>query len=129
MAEALLRSIDPRLDVVSAGTNPAERVHPGAVAAMAEIGIDIAASRPRSVEAFIGQPFDFLVTVCDHAARACPVFTGAVRHRRHFGFDDPAAVRGTDEQIRQAFRRVRDGIQERFERFYVEDVAIGSKDG
>ncbi len=123
MAEGFLRSFDSGLEVHSAGTQPAERVHPAAVQAMAEAGIDIGAARPKSVEQFLEQRFDFVITVCDHANQTCPVFTGQVRRRVHIGFDDPAALRGTDEEVLAAFRRVRDEIEERLWSFYESAIA------
>ena len=122
MAEGFLRSFDAGLEVYSAGTRPAERVHPAAVEAMAEAGIDIGAARPKSVEQFLGQGFDFVITVCDQANQTCPVFTGEVRRRVHIGFDDPAAVRGTGEEVLAAFRRVRDKIEQRLKRFYEAEI-------
>ena len=122
MAEGFLRSFDAGLEVYSAGTCPAERVHPAAVQAMAEVGIDIGAARPKSVEQFLGQRFDSVITVCDHANQTCPVFTGEVRRRVHIGFDDPAAVQGTDEEVLAAFRRVRDEIGEQLRRFYESEM-------
>jgi arsenate reductase len=122
MAEGFLRSFDARLEVHSAGTRPTDRVHPAAVQAMAEVGIDIGAARPKSVEQFLGQRFDFVITVCDHANQTCPVFTGEVRRRVHIGFDDPAAVQGTDEEVLAGFRRVRDEIGERLRRFYESEL-------
>jgi arsenate reductase len=122
MAEGFLRSFDSGLEVYSAGTRPAERVHPAAVQAMAEEGIDIGAGRPKSVEQYLGQRFDFVITVCDHANQICPVFTGEVRRRVHIGFDDPAAVQGSEDEVLAAFRRVRDEIQERLRRFYESEI-------
>jgi len=122
MAEGLLRSFDAGLEVYSAGTRPAERVHPAAIEAMAEVGIDIGTALPKSVEQFLGQRFDFVITVCDHANQTCPVFTGEVRRRVHIGFDDPAAVQSTDEEVLAAFRRVRDEIGERLRRFYESEL-------
>ncbi len=123
MAEGFLRSFGPELEAYSAGTHPAERVHPAAVRAMAEAGIDITAGRPKSVEQYLGQRFDFVITVCDHASQTCPVFRGEVRRRVHIGFDDPAAVRGSDEEVLAAFRRVRDEIGARLRRFYETEIA------
>lgn len=117
MAEAILRRLDPTLDVHSAGTSPAERVHPLALRVLEEIGIDHGGSRPKSVDEFLGQAFDAVITVCDHAKETCPVFTGAVGRRLHIGFDDPALATGSDEEILAEFRRVRDEIRERFEVF------------
>jgi thioredoxin type arsenate reductase len=123
MAEGWLHSLDATLDVHSAGTIPAARVHPAAVQAMAEAGVDIAAQRPKAVDLFVGQPFDLVVTVCDAANQQCPAFTGAVGKRLHIGFDDPAAAAGDEEAVRQAFRRVRDQIRRRFSRLYEEEIA------
>ncbi len=119
MAEGLMRSFDAGLDVHSAGTKPAERVHPAAVEAMREIGIDIAACRPKSVAQYLGRDFDFVLTVCDHARETCPVFTGRVRHRVHIGFEDPAAATGSPDEVLEVFRRVRDEIRARLYRFYL----------
>ncbi len=118
MAEAYLRSLDPNLEIYSAGTQPAATIHPRAVQVMKEIGIDISNSRPKRVDQFIQTAFDYVITVCDSAKEACPVFTGNVRHRLHIGFDDPAEARGTDEQILFEFRRVRDEIRRDFKKFY-----------
>jgi arsenate reductase len=122
MAEGFLRSFDATLEVHSAGTRPAERVHPAAVQAMAEVGIDISGARPKSVEQYLGQPFDFVITVCDHANQTCPVFAGEVRQRVHIGFDDPAAVQGSEDEVLAAFQRVRDEIQERLRPFYESEI-------
>jgi arsenate reductase (thioredoxin) len=117
MAEAILRAWDPGLEVNSAGTCPAACVHPKAVAAMEEIGISLNGYRPKHVDEFIDQAFDYVITVCDHARETCPVFIGAVKHRLHIGFDDPAAAVGTDEEVMAVFRRVRDEIRERLNLF------------
>ena len=122
MAEGLLRSLDPRLEVHSAGTRPAAQVHPASVRAMAEIGIDIGDHRPKSVGQFLEQPFDFVITVCDHANETCPVFTGTVRRRVHIGFEDPATASGSEEEILAAFRRVRDEISDRLTQFYRAEI-------
>lgn len=120
MAEGLLRRLAPGLDVRSAGTAPASRVHPAAVAAMAEIGLDISAHEPKPVERFLGESFDYVITVCDGAREACPVFTGHVRHRLHLGCPDPASVAGSDAEILQAFRDVRDDLRRRLMRWLAE---------
>ncbi len=118
MAEYLLRSFDPSLDVHSAGTLPATAVNPKAIAVMQEIGISLDGAAPKSVDRFLGDQFDYVITVCDHAKETCPVFTGPVRHRLHIGFDDPAEATGTDVQVMAVFRRVRDEIRDRFTVFY-----------
>lgn len=107
MAEGLLRRLaGDRFEVFSAGTRPAG-LHPNAVRAMAEIGIDLGTHRSKSVEEFAGQGFDYVITVCDNARELCPVFPGS-GHRLHQSFADPAAA-PSDQQI-EAFRRVRDEI-------------------
>jgi arsenate reductase (thioredoxin) len=118
MAEAFLKSIDPKLEVISAGTNPATRVSSRAIQAMKEIGIDMNGGFPKSVDQFIGVSFDYVITVCDHAKEACPVFSGAVGQRLHIGFDDPTIATGTEEEVLNEFRRVRDEIKIRFIEFY-----------
>ena len=118
MAEGFLKSFDPTLEVYSAGTAPAERVHPKAVQVMAEEGIDIRNNYPKSVDQFIDQSFDYVITVCDAAKESCPVFTGNVKHRLHIGFEDPAEATGTEEEILAVFRKVRDEIKRDFRRFY-----------
>jgi arsenate reductase (thioredoxin) len=122
MAEGFLRSFDAGLEVYSAGTRPAGGVHPAAVRAMAEAGIDIAGARPKSVEQFLGQPFDFVITVCDHANQTCPVFTGEVGRRVHIGFLDPVAIQGSEGEVMAAFRRIRDQIRERLRQFYEDEI-------
>ena len=123
MAEGYLKSIDPRLEVYSAGTNPSSQIHPKAVEVMKGIGIDISKGYPKLVDQFLDQTFDYVITVCDDAKETCPVFTGKVDHRLHIGFDDPADARGTEEEILAVFRRVRDEIREDFGKFY-EDIKI-----
>jgi arsenate reductase len=108
MAEGLLRSMaGDRLDVFSAGTRPAG-LNPNAVAAMGEIGIDISGHRSKSVDEFRGQPFDYVLTVCDGAREACPVFPGTAR-QFHQDFEDPAAA-PSDGQL-EVFRKVRDELR------------------
>ncbi|TNJ39262.1 arsenate reductase ArsC [Chlorobaculum thiosulfatiphilum] len=123
MAEGFLRSFDHELEVFSAGTIPAGEVHPLAVQVMREVGIDISANQPKSVDVFLSRPFDYVVTVCDGAKESCPLFTGEVKHRLHIGFDDPAAATGSAEEVLAVFRRVRDEIEARFGEFYRETIA------
>ena len=124
MAEGFLKSLDTDLEVFSAGTAPATRVHPRALAVMKEAGIDISTHSPKLVDQFLSLPFDYVVTVCDNAKEQCPVFSGTVKRRLHIGFDDPADAFGTDEEVIAEFRRVRDEIREGFRRFYREVVTI-----
>jgi len=111
MAEGLLRALrGDRYEVYSAGTEPTS-VHPAAVAAMAEIGIDIRPHRAKGLDAVNDVSFDEVVTVCNHAQESCPVFPGGGR-KRHQGFADPSAARGGEAEILAAFRRVRDEIKD-----------------
>jgi arsenate reductase (thioredoxin) len=118
MAEGLLKSFDPSLEVFSAGTNPAAQVHRYAVKVMSEIGIDLSTHIPKPVDQFLDQPFDYVITVCDNAKETCPVFTGRVQRRLHMGFEDPAVATGTEEEILGEFRRVRDRIRDEFRKFH-----------
>jgi arsenate reductase (thioredoxin) len=96
----------------SAGTAPAERVHPLAVRAMAEAGVDISGGKPEHVEVYLDQPWDLVVTVCDSAQETCPAFPRPVE-KAHVSFLDPAAAEGSDEEKMVVFRRVRDEIRDR----------------
>jgi arsenate reductase len=108
MAEGLLRARGgDRFAVFSAGSAPSGTVHPGAIAAMAEIGLNIGGHRSKSMQEYLGQPFDYVLTVCDRAAEACPVFPGGGQ-RIHRDFPDPAAAAPADQPA--VFREVRDAI-------------------
>jgi arsenate reductase len=110
MAEAIVNArLGDDWEAVSAGTQPAGYVHPLALAALAEIGIPHA-GRSKPADEFRGVDFDLVVTVCDAAAEACPVWLGKGR-RVHHGFPDPAKAVGSDEEIMQIFRTVRDDIE------------------
>jgi arsenate reductase len=105
MAEALLRREGgDAFEVVSAGVDP-RGVHPLAVAAMARAGIDISGARSKSVAGFVGQRFDYVITLCDRARTTCPVFPGG-GETLHWGIDDPAEARGTDAERTLVFDRV-----------------------
>jgi arsenate reductase (thioredoxin) len=123
MAEGFLRSFDTSLDVFSAGTKPAEAVHPLAVQVMREEWVDISQNRPKSVDEFLDRPFDYVITVCDGANESCPMFIGKVEHRLHIGFDDPAEATGSKDEQLAMFRRVRNEINLRFRQFYNENLA------
>ena len=118
MAEGFLRSFDPTLEVISAGTFPAGQVNPFAVEVMKEVGIDLSSHYPKSVNEFLQQPFDYVITVCDNAKETCPIFAGAVKQRLHLGFPDPAEAVGSREEILSAFRSVRNDIQKTFHQFW-----------
>ncbi|MEY1638812.1 arsenate reductase ArsC [Tenuifilum osseticum] len=117
MAEGFLKSFDKQLTVESAGTEPAIQVNPNAVKVMAEVGIDISKNKPKLVDQFIGQEWDYVITVCDNAKETCPAFLGNVKHRLHIGFEDPAEAKGTPEEVLAVFRKVRDQIKDRFSEF------------
>lgn len=123
MAEGLLRHMaGDRLDVKSAGVDPTN-VRPEAIEVMKEIDIDISNHRSKSIEEFITEAFDHVITVCDNAKQHCPMFPGASR-RIHWSIEDPAAVTGEEKTRLDAFRRVRDELRERLHQF-VEDETAG----
>ena len=122
MAHGFLQSFDNKLDVFSAGTKPAEKVNPMAVKVMDEMGIDLTHHTPKSVNLYIGQEWDYVITVCGGANESCPMFTGEVRNRLHIGFDDPSEATGTPEFINSEFHRVRDEIKARFYDFYLKEL-------
>ena len=116
MAEGLLRDLaGERFDVESAGVAPTD-VRPEAIEAMREVGIDISSHRSKSVDEFLEQGFDFVITVCDNAKQSCPVFPGDAT-RIHWSFDDPAAAGGPFDQRLDAFRTARDKIRSRLVEF------------
>jgi len=123
MSAGFLQSWSPRLEVHSAGTNPSPRVNPFAIKAMQEVGVDISGGRPKSVSQFLGQSFDFVITVCDDADQNCPNFRGKVGKRVHIGFPDPARATGTDEEKLAVFRSVRDDIQKRFREYFESEIS------
>lgn len=111
MAEALTNhDLAGQFKSFSAGTEPST-VHPFAVAVMRELGIDISAARSKSLDEFAREKFYYVITLCDQASAACPVFFGGTR-KMHMGFPDPAAVKGTENERLEAFRKVRDQIRE-----------------
>ena len=118
MAEGFLKSFDSSLEVYSAGTHPAPHANPNAVAVMKESGIDISQNKPKNVDIFVADPFDYVITVCGGAREVCPAFTGDVRNRLHIGFDDPADATGKPEEVIGVYRRVRDEIREGLLAFY-----------
>ncbi|VBB45369.1 Protein ArsC [uncultured Desulfatiglans sp.] len=115
MAEALVNHLyGDRYQAFSAGTEPTE-VHPIARRAMSELGMDISRQQSKSIDRFLGQDFEWVVTLCDHAHESCPVFPAGYK-RVHKGFRDPAAAEGDDEERLEAFRMVRDELKEWFEK-------------
>lgn len=112
MAEALVNhDLAGKFEAFSAGTEPSS-IHPLAIAAMAELGIDISQKRSKNLQEFADQKFDYVITLCSQANEACPIFFGGTR-RLHMGFPDPSAVQGTDAEKIQAFREIRDQIRDK----------------
>lgn len=119
MAEGLLRDrAGDRMRVESAGTKPSH-VHPLAIRAMDEVGIDLREHRSKYLNEFTSTPFTYVITVCDHAAETCPVFPG-LAERLHWSQPDPAAVEGSEDERLEAFRQVRDALTERIETWLLE---------
>lgn len=118
MAHGFLQSFDETIDVYSAGIKPVEKVNQMAVKVMSEVGIDIHSHTPKSVNQYVDQEWDYVITVCGGANESCPVFTGAVGYRLHIGFDDPSETLGTPQFIESEFHRVRDEIKHRFYEFF-----------
>jgi arsenate reductase len=115
MAEGLLRHLSSgRVEAHSAGTK-ATAVRPLAIRAMAELGIDISGQESKTLERYLGEPVDAVVTVCDDANESCPVFPGA-RERLHWSFPDPSGASGTDDEQLAVYRQIRDAIRARVER-------------
>lgn len=122
MAHGFLQSFDNTLEVFSAGTKPAGKVHPMAVQVMSEAGIDISKHVPQNGVQYEGQQWDYVITVCGNAKDNCPVFSGNVKHHLHIGFEDPSEATGSSDFIMGEFQRVRDEIKERFQQFYKDEI-------
>ncbi len=117
MAEGILRhAAGDLLEVRSAGSKPAGYVHPLAIRALAEIGIDLSGHRSKHMDEFLQQNVETVITVCGNAEQACPIFPGQL-NRHHWGFDDPAHAAGDEEEQFAVFRRVRDEIKRVFEAY------------
>ena len=122
MAHGFMQSFDNSITVCSAGTEASGKLNAKAVKAMAEAGIDISTNTSDSVTKYIGEEWDYVITVCGGANENCPAFIGKVKHRLHIGFDDPSHAMGTDDFIWSEFIRVRNEIKEGFYKFYVEQI-------
>jgi arsenate reductase len=119
MAEGLLRHLaGDRFEVMSAGTE-ATSVRPEATRAMAELGVDISGQSSKALERYLGETFDYVVTVCDDANETCPVFPGA-KNRLHWSFRDPSRAEGSEEERLWVFRTVRDDIQDRIRKEFLD---------
>ncbi len=122
MAHGFMQSFDSRLEVASAGTEASGKLNHKAVEVMKEIGIDISGHSSDSVEIYLNQEWDYVITVCGGANESCPAFVGNVKHRLHIGFDDPSHAVGTPEFIQSEYYRVRDEIKEGFYAFYQKEI-------
>ncbi len=122
MAHGFLQSFSKDITVCSAGTEASGKLNPGAVKAMAEIGIDISGHTSDWVDKYLNDEWDYVITVCGGANEACPTFIGKVKQRLHIGFDDPSDAVGTDEFIWSEYIRVRDEIKEAFHKLFVNKI-------
>ena len=122
MAHGFMESFDKRMTVRSAGTEASGKLNTKAVAAMKEIGIDISHHTSDSVDKYLSEEWNYVITVCSGANENCPVFPGKVKNRLHIGYDDPSHAVGTEEFIRSEFIRVREEIKEGFFKFYQEEI-------
>jgi len=118
MAEGFLKSFDKNLEVYSAGTKPEIEVNPLAIEVMKEVRIDISTGKTENVDKYLKNAFNYVITVCDNAREICPVFLGEVQNQIHIGFEDPAAAKGTYDEVIKEYRRIRDEIKEKFTEFY-----------
>jgi arsenate reductase len=122
MAHGFLQSFNSSLIVCSAGTQASGKLNEKAVEVMKEAGIDISHHTSDQVDKYLGEEWDYVITVCGGANEVCPAFVGKVKHRLHIGFDDPSHAKGTPEFIQSEYIRVRNEIREAFLRFYYENI-------
>lgn len=128
MAEGLINArLGDYYQAFSAGTKPSGYVHPGAIQSLAELGIDLSQNRSKSVDFFQGRYFDYVITVCGSAEADCPLWLSSAGHRLHMGFDDPAAFRGSEAEIRAGFNRIRNEIADRLLSFLQTELTSGGK--
>lgn len=122
MAHGFLQSFDSNLIVRSAGTEASGKLNPKAVEVMKDAGIDISHHTSDSVDLYLGEEWDYVITVCGGANESCPAFMGKVKHRLHIGFDDPTYAVGSEEFIHSEYLRVRDEIKEAFYKMYTQQI-------
>ncbi len=122
MAHGFLQSFDQNIEVFSAGTEASGKLNAKAVEVMQEIGIDISGHTSDSVQKYLNDEWDYVITVCGGANESCPTFSGNVKHRLHIGFDDPSHAEGSEDFIMSEFHRVRDEIKDGFYKFYIENI-------
>lgn len=122
IAEGFLKLLDSKLVVFSAGICPETKINPFAIRVMKEINIDISSQKPKTVEYFAHDLFDFVIAVCDFAQKNCPVFSGKVGKKVHIGFDDPAKTIDSDEEILKVYRETRDAIYTGISGFFSREI-------
>ncbi len=122
MAHGFLQSFDPSLSVYSAGTKASGKVNPKAIEVMQDAGVDISHHTSDSVEQYMNDEWDYVITVCGGANESCPAFSGKVKNRLHIGFDDPSEATGTPEFIQSEYIRVRDEIKTAFYELYTSKI-------
>jgi arsenate reductase len=122
MAHGFLQSFDKNIEVHSAGTFPGTEVNTIAIRVMAEAGIDISQHYPKSVDLYLSDDWDYVITVCDDANETCPVFTGKARHRLHMPYIDPSFLEGSEEYILEEFYKVRNNMKNDFYKLYIERI-------
>lgn len=122
MAHGFLQSFDPKLLVYSAGTKASGEVNPKAIEVMQDAGVDISHHTSDSIGQYIGDDWDYVITVCGGANESCPTFSGNVKNRLHIGFDDPSEATGTPEYVQSEYIRVRDEIKKAFYELYTNKI-------
>ncbi len=122
MAHGFLQSFDKNIVVCSVGTEASGKLNEKAVTVMKEVGINISYHTSDPVEKYLGDGWDYVITVCGGANEVCPAFTGKVKHRLHIGFDDPSNAVGTEVFVNAEFIRVRDEIKEAFYKLFVNEI-------
>ena len=122
MAHGFLQSFDKRLQVCSAGTKASGTLNINAVKSMAQVGIDISNHKSESIEKYLREPWDYIITVCGGAKDNCPVFMGEVKKMLHMGFEDPSEVVADEATVLFEFERIRNAIKETFYEWYLNDL-------
>jgi len=122
MAQGFLQSFDKNITVCSAGTKASGKLNNKTVKAMTEIGIDISDHTSDPIDNYLGQEWDYVITVCGGANEYCPDFNGKVKHRLHLDFEDPSHAKGTEDFIWSEYIRIRDKIKKEFYKLYVEQI-------
>lgn len=122
MAHGFLQSFHPDITVRSAGTDASGKVNLKAIEVMQEAGIDISKHTSESLDMYLADEWDYVITVCGGAKETCPIFTGRVKEKLHIGFEDPSETVGTLEFIDSEFRRIRDAIKKEFQLFFEQKI-------